>query len=115
MDTLIASIRRFGIQVPIAVYKERNHYVLIDGERRWRAAQKLNLLKIPALVQPKPTPLRNLLLMFNIHALREQWDYLTIAKKLPSVIALFEEEHGSSLPARPHRDHWSNAWPNPQM
>lgn len=94
MDTLMASIRRYGIQVPIAVYEDDGALVLIDGERRWRCALKLNISKIPALVQPKPTPLGNLLLMFNIHALREQWDYLTIANKLPDVISLFGEENG---------------------
>lgn len=94
MDTLMASIRRYNIQVPITVYEEGDRYVLIDGERRWRCALKLNLSKMPALVQPKPSPLANLLLMFNIHALREQWDYLTIANKLPDVIALFEKENG---------------------
>lgn len=94
MDTLMASIRRYGIQVPIAVYEDDGSFVLIDGERRWRSALKLNISKIPALIQPKPTPLGNLLLMFNIHALREQWDYLTIANKLPEVISLFREENG---------------------
>lgn len=93
MDTLMASIRRYGIQVPISVYEDDGHYFLIDGERRWRAARKLNIQTIPAIVQPKPTPLGNLLLMFNIHALREQWDYLTIANKLPNVIALFKKEN----------------------
>src|ERR1700730_11601540 len=64
MDTLMASIRRYGIQVPITVYEDDDQYVLIDGERRWRCATKLNLRRIPALVQPKPTPFQNLLLMF---------------------------------------------------
>jgi ParB family chromosome partitioning protein len=72
MDTLMASIRRYGIQVPISVYEDKKGFVLIDGERRWRCAKKLNLQRIPALVQQKPSPLKNLLLMFNIHALREQ-------------------------------------------
>jgi ParB family transcriptional regulator, chromosome partitioning protein len=95
IDTLMASIRRYGIQVPISVYQDDDAgYVLIDGERRWRCARKLNIPRIPALVQPKPSPLENLLLMFNIHALREQWDYLTIASKLPNVIDLFRREHG---------------------
>lgn len=93
MDSLAASIKRYGIQVPITVYAERSHYVLIDGERRWRCAEKLNLPRIPALVVEKPSPLNNLLLMFNIHALREQWDYLTIARKLPDVISLFEKDN----------------------
>lgn len=95
LDTLQASIRKYGIQVPITVYYDdiQKYYVLIDGERRWRCARKLNLKKIPALIQTKPSALNNLLLMFNIHALREQWDYLTIANKLPEVISFFEEEN----------------------
>ena len=93
MDTLLASIRRYGIQVPITVYEDGDKYVLIDGERRWRCATKLNLRRIPAIIQPKPTRLNNILLMFNIHALREQWDYLTIANKLPDVMDLFAAEN----------------------
>lgn len=95
LDELQESIRLYGIQVPIAVYKESDHYVLIDGERRWRCASKLNKKTIPALIQDKPSPLQNLLLMFNIHSLREQWDLLTIALKLPAVIDLLRKEHGS--------------------
>lgn len=98
MDTLMASIRRYGIQVPITVYEDDGKFILIDGERRWRSARKLNFKKIPALIQPKPTRLTNLLLMFNIYALREQWDYLTIANKLPDVIKLFISENDGREP-----------------
>jgi len=98
LDSLLASISRYGIQVPLTVYREGNRYVLIDGERRWNCARKLNLASVPALVQPKPNALKNLLLMFNIHALREQWDYLTIANKLPKVIDLYAREHGGTQP-----------------
>ncbi|MBV9769109.1 MAG: ParB/RepB/Spo0J family partition protein [Bryobacterales bacterium] len=98
MDALMASIRRYGIQVPITVYEDDSEYVLIDGERRWRCARKLNLVRIPALIQPKPSELDNLLLMFNIHALREQWDYLTIANKLPDVIRLFSDKNDGRQP-----------------
>jgi ParB/RepB/Spo0J family partition protein len=88
LETLMESIRRYGVQVPISVFKEGRRYVLIDGERRWRCSVKLNRPAIPALIQEKPNALTNLLLMFNIHALREQWDLLTIALKLPRVIEL---------------------------
>src|SRR5712692_498059 len=94
LEELLESIRRYGVQVPIAVYKEKGRYVLIDGERRWRCCVKLNKKEIPALVQEKPDALTNLLLMFNIHALREQWDYLTIALKLPRVIKLLSSDLG---------------------
>jgi ParB family chromosome partitioning protein len=94
LETLLNSIRRHGVQVPISVYKEHGRFVLIDGERRWRCSLKLNKKTIPALVQDKPDALGNLLLMFNIHALREQWDLLTIALKLPRVISLLEAKQG---------------------
>lgn len=94
MDNLMFSINRHGIQVPLTVYQDGDIFRLIDGERRWRCAKKLNLRTVPVLVQDKPTELENLLLMYNIHALREQWDYFTIASKLTRVIELYEEEYG---------------------
>src|ERR1017187_9800389 len=72
MENLMVSIARHGVQVPVSVYKEAGKYRLLDGERRWRCAKKLNLRFIPALVQAKPSELQNLVLMYNIHALREQ-------------------------------------------
>jgi ParB/RepB/Spo0J family partition protein len=98
MDTLLLSINKYGIQVPITVYEQDGAFILIDGERRWRCAKKLNLAKVPALVQAKPSDLNNLLLMFNIHALREQWDYLTIAGKLPKIISLYERDNDGQSP-----------------
>lgn len=95
LEQLLESIRLYGVQVPISVYKQGSRYVLIDGERRWKCSLKLNKKTIPALVQEKPSPLTNLLLMFNIHSLREQWDLLTIALKLPRVIQLLTAERGA--------------------
>jgi ParB/RepB/Spo0J family partition protein len=94
MESLMRSIDSFGIQVPLTVYHEGHFYYLIDGERRWRCAKKLNLQTVPGIVQEKPTELENLILMYNIHALREQWDYYTIASKLERVIDLYAEENG---------------------
>jgi ParB family chromosome partitioning protein len=94
MESLMLSIDQYGIQVPITVYLHEGSYYLLDGERRWRCASKLGLKAIPAIVQAKPTELQNLVLMYNIHALREQWDYYTIASKLERVIELFEAENG---------------------
>lgn len=95
MEELEVSIQKIGIQVPVSVYEESNgSYVLIDGERRTRCARKLNLVAVPALIQKKPSRLQNLLLMSSIHALREQWDYLTIALNLEKIIALYKKEQG---------------------
>jgi ParB family chromosome partitioning protein len=94
LEELLRSIQEYGVQVPISVYKEGKRFVLIDGERRWRCSLKLNKKTIPALVHEKPSVLANLLLMFNIHSLREQWDLLTRAAKLPRVINLLTDELG---------------------
>src|SRR5579864_990897 len=85
MNQLLESIREVGIQVPLTVYAERNHWVLIDGERRWRCARRLNLSAIPVIVQPKPGKLENILMMFNIHNVRTDWDLMPMALKLDEV------------------------------
>jgi ParB family transcriptional regulator, chromosome partitioning protein len=105
LEHLLESIRRYGVQVPVSVYRKKGRFVLIDGERRWRCSIKLGLKTIPALVQDEPGPLTNLLLMFNIHALREQWDLLTIALKLPRVIDLLVREKGWDPNERELADH----------
>src|SRR5258708_3682240 len=95
LEKLLDSIRKYGVQVPISVYRDGPRFVLIDGERRWKCGLKLGHRTIRALVQRKPTPLENLLLMYNIHALREQWDLLTIALKLPAIIELSVRDRGT--------------------
>ncbi len=94
LEQLLESVHLYGIQVPVSVYREGARYVLIDGERRWKVSLKLNRKTIPALIQEKPTQLENLLLMFNIHAMREQWDLLTVAMKLGRVVDLLTEQLG---------------------
>jgi ParB family chromosome partitioning protein len=98
MRGLFESIRKVGIKVPISVYEDRRKYVLIDGERRWRCACKLNLKTIPALLQPKPNRLENLLMMFNIHNVRVQWDLLPMAYKLQDIKKMLEKSGKSAGP-----------------
>lgn len=92
LRNLYESIREVGIKVPISVYPERRKFVLLDGERRWKCACKLNLKSMPALVQPKPEHLENLLMMFNIHNVRVQWDPLPTAYKLGEIKDMLEQE-----------------------
>ena len=92
MEQLLESIKEVGIKVPVSVYKDEKKYVMIDGERRWRCSVKLNLKEIPAIIQPKPTRLENLLMMFNIHNVRVQWDLIAIALKLKEVKKMLEDE-----------------------
>jgi ParB family transcriptional regulator, chromosome partitioning protein len=91
MTQLMNSIREVGIKVPISLFQDGSHYVLIDGERRWRCAKRLNLTDLPAIVQPKPTKLENLLMMFNIHNVRLDWDLMPMALKLAEVRVMLEK------------------------
>ncbi len=93
---LYNSIDEVGIRVPISVFRERKKYILLDGERRWRCACKLNLKEIPALIQPKPNHLENILVMFNIHNVRVQWHPLPTAFKLQEIKKMLEGEGKST-------------------
>jgi ParB family chromosome partitioning protein len=48
---LADSIQENGIVQPILVRRIGNRFQIIAGERRWRAAQRAGLLKIPAVVK----------------------------------------------------------------
>ena len=50
LDELVASIKVKGVLTPITVRETKIGYELIAGERRWRAAIKAMLKKIPAYV-----------------------------------------------------------------
>lgn len=93
MIRLLESIRKVGIKVPLSVYVDEGMYTILDGERRWRCAKRLNLKLVPVVVQPKPSPLENLLMMFNIHNVRVQWDLMPMALKLAKVKEMLESEN----------------------
>jgi len=51
LKSLTESIRRDGVLTPILVRPMGEGYELIAGERRWRAAQAVGLLEVPAVVR----------------------------------------------------------------
>lgn len=51
MAELVASIKEKGVIQPLVVRRQENHYQIIAGERRWRAAQKAGLERIPVVIQ----------------------------------------------------------------
>ncbi len=56
LEGLTESIRSVGVLQPVVVRREGFDYVLIAGERRWRAAQDAGLLEIPALIRETDEP-----------------------------------------------------------
>ncbi|MBQ2659446.1 ParB/RepB/Spo0J family partition protein [Candidatus Saccharibacteria bacterium] len=51
ISALAASIKEHGVLQPIVVTKEDGKYKIVAGERRWRAAKKAGLEKIPAIIR----------------------------------------------------------------
>lgn len=51
MDDLVESIKEKGVIQPLVVRRAQDHYQIIAGERRWRAAQKAGLKEIPVTIQ----------------------------------------------------------------
>src|SRR5262245_37078353 len=52
LEELAESIRIHGLIQPIVVRPTGNRYQIIAGERRWRAAQRLGLNRVPVLIKP---------------------------------------------------------------
>ena len=51
IQELSVSIRQYGLMQPIIVSKEKNKYLIIAGERRYRACSLLGMKKIDAIVR----------------------------------------------------------------
>jgi ParB family transcriptional regulator, chromosome partitioning protein len=51
LDDLARSIKTNGVIQPIVVRREGDRFHIIAGERRWRAAQKAGLLRVPVVVR----------------------------------------------------------------
>jgi ParB-like nuclease domain len=83
-ERLVSSIAEVGILVPIVVREMApGRFQLVDGERRFLAAKKLRLPKVPAHVlsnRLKKQELRKY--MFHLHMTREQWEPLAQCKSL---------------------------------
>ncbi len=68
LEGMVNSVREKGIVTPLLVSRTETGYQLIAGERRWRAAQKAGLERVPVVVR-EVTPYESLelALIENIH------------------------------------------------
>jgi ParB family chromosome partitioning protein len=68
LEELASSVKEQGILTPLLVSKAERGYRLIAGERRWRAAQKAGLARVPVVVrETTPAQSLELALIENIH------------------------------------------------
>ncbi len=89
IEELAQSIRESGIVQPILVTPEEDHYKIIVGERRWRAAQRAGLRKVPVLIRNIPLEKQlEISLIENLH--REELNPLEIGQAYQRLIS----DHG---------------------
>ena len=55
LEELAESIKEKGILIPLLVRSQEDYYQIIAGERRWRAARKAGLKKVPVIVRDDMT------------------------------------------------------------
>ena len=74
LGELMKSIGKYGIMNPIIIEKKAGGlYMLIDGERRYRAAKELELKEVPAIVEDEQKDTDSLIQQFHIQEQHEGW------------------------------------------
>ena len=99
MKTLEESIARVGILVPLTVYQRKSdsEFVILDGQRRWMCAQRLQVRTVPVNQVGEPSPVQNIVTMFQIHKLREDWELMPTALKLELLMKELQEKSDRKL------------------
>lgn len=99
METLQRSIEHVGILVPITVYQAAGStkFTILDGQRRWTCATNLGLPEVPINQVAEPTLAQNIVTMFQIHKLRDDWELMPTALKLGVLMDELDERGDRSL------------------
>ena len=67
MNELAESIKTHGIIQPIIVVRNGSRYMIIAGERRWRAAKQVSLATVPAIIKNyTPQQIKEISLIENL-------------------------------------------------
>ena len=91
LDELAKSIKSFGVLQPIVVYRQKLDFILICGERRYRAASLCGIENMPAIVHEKPPADEAVLAMALIENLqRKDVDLISEASAIKNLIELFD-------------------------
>ncbi len=99
MQTLEESIKRVGILVPLTVYQRGSdgQFIILDGQRRWMCAQKLQMPKVSVNQVAEPSLVQNIVTMFQIHKLREDWELMPTALKVDLLMKEMKETSEKKL------------------
>lgn len=99
LETLKRSIAKVGILVPLTVYwaKAQRAWVILDGQRRWLCAKDLGLKTVPVNEVAEPDLVENIVTMFQIHKLRQDWELMPTALKLQVLMDVLKEKRDKQL------------------
>jgi len=99
LDILKASIKKVDILVPLTVYwgKSLGRYIILDGQRRWICAQELGMKEVPVNEVEEPNLVQNIVTMFQIHRLRQDWELMPTALKLEVLMEELKETNDKKL------------------
>ena len=80
---LAANIKENGLIQPLVVHREGNYYVLICGERRFRAMSTLtDMTEAPCFILENKTPEELMAIQFSENSAREQLHYIDQADSI---------------------------------
>lgn len=99
LEILKNSIAKVGILVPLTVYwaKAEQTWFILDGQRRWMCAKDLGLRAVPVNQVAEPDLVQNIVTMFQIHKLREDWELMPTALKLQLLMEALKEKRDKPL------------------
>lgn len=89
MATLRQSIKDHGIISPLMLeINDDGTFLIIDGERRFRAATELKMKEVPAKIEPKNNEVSRTIRQFHLQEMHEGW---TAVEKAVAISKLSEE------------------------
>ena len=105
LNELAQSIKSIGVIQPIVLAKRNNRYMIVSGERRWRASKIAGLKTIPAIIKTlTDEEIAQIALIENLQ--REDLNPIESARAIKNLIELYNmtqdsvaEKIGKSRPA----------------
>ena len=85
LEELAASIEEHGLIQPVVLRKSENGYEIVAGERRWRAARKTGIRKLPCIIR-ELTDEENMLLAIIENMQREDLNPIEEAEGISQMI-----------------------------
>ena len=85
MDILIRSIKEDGVRNDLHVEKQGDKFLVIDGERRFRAAHTLKLKELPCKVYEPMSDLERNILRFRLQETVASWSTMDRARAVALV------------------------------